>query len=159
MSAPPAHLRFSFVCVRRIGVTAFLGDREDTADVFQFRTNAEPHGGSCTVSPQNGTAIHTEFHIGCSGWKDEQMPLTYEFRYRSRTGMVVIEKGYASDSRTTLPVGDPDNNFVIKIEIQVIDNQGAAGMTLVKVHVGSPHCHSMSLAFHYSRLQYACAYG
>ena len=36
---------------------------------YQFRTNAPPDGGQCTVKPLNGSALKTLFNIQCSGWK------------------------------------------------------------------------------------------
>ena len=36
---------------------------------YQFRMNAPPEGGQCTVKPLNGSALKTLFNIQCSGWK------------------------------------------------------------------------------------------
>ena len=36
---------------------------------YQFRMNAPPEGGQCTVKPLNGSALKTPFNIQCSGWK------------------------------------------------------------------------------------------
>ena len=35
---------------------------------YQFRTNAPPKGGQCTVKPLNGSALKTSFNIKCSDW-------------------------------------------------------------------------------------------
>ena len=36
---------------------------------YQFRMNAPPEGGKCTVKPLDGIALKTLFNIQCSGWK------------------------------------------------------------------------------------------
>ena len=35
---------------------------------YEFRTNAPPHSGRCTVSPTTGEALKTKFTISCKGW-------------------------------------------------------------------------------------------
>ena len=36
---------------------------------YQFRTNAPPHSGQCTVSPGSGEALKTNFAFNCTGWE------------------------------------------------------------------------------------------
>ena len=123
------------VCMCRIKAVAFVEDGSTKEDQFTFRTNSVPYGGSCSVSPVNGTAIDTEFNITCNGWQDDDLPLTYEFRYHTNTGMVVITKGSEANVTTRLPVGDPLKDFVITIETQIIDHLGASEMYLMAVYV------------------------
>ena len=36
---------------------------------YQFRMNAPPHSGRCTVSPRTGEALSTNFDFRCTGWQ------------------------------------------------------------------------------------------
>lgn len=36
---------------------------------YQFRMNAPPHSGQCTVTPGTGDALKTNFAFNCSGWQ------------------------------------------------------------------------------------------
>ena len=36
---------------------------------YQFRMNAPPRPGTCTVTPETGVALKTEFVFICTGWQ------------------------------------------------------------------------------------------
>ena len=54
------------------------------AEEMAFVTNSPPRisdgRGGCSVTPSEGFVLNTEFNISCSGWKDFDLPLNYEFR-------------------------------------------------------------------------------
>ena len=60
------------------------------ANGFTFReevmvvTNSPPRvsdGGGCLVTPHEGFVLTTGFNFSCSGWTDDELPLSYEFRW------------------------------------------------------------------------------
>lgn len=36
---------------------------------YQFRMNAPPRPGTCTVTPESGVTLKTEFVFSCTGWQ------------------------------------------------------------------------------------------
>jgi len=89
---------------------------------YQFRTNAPPKGGQCTVKPLNGSALKTSFNIKCSDWTDSETPLTYEFHYKTGGGLyTVVSYGSEDHVETVLPQGPKANNFIIEFSVTIKD--------------------------------------
>ena len=42
---------------------------------YQFRMNSPPRPGTCTVTPDSGVALKTEFVFICTGWQVRRMIL------------------------------------------------------------------------------------
>lgn len=58
------------------------GDTVEESEIM-FKTNSPPFPdltGGCSVTPEMGYAVTTEFTISCQGWYDDDLPLKYEFR-------------------------------------------------------------------------------
>lgn len=53
----------------RLKVTATPDNGPLGSAAYQFRTNAPPHSGQCTVTPRSGEALKTNFVFNCSGWQ------------------------------------------------------------------------------------------
>ncbi|KAK2571916.1 Polycystin-2 [Acropora cervicornis] len=88
---------------------------------YQFRMNAPPEGGQCTVKPLNGSALTTLFNIQCSGWKDSEKPLTYQFQYKTAGGLyTVVSYGSEDHVETVLPQGQKDN-FTFEFSVTIKD--------------------------------------
>ncbi|XP_066275447.1 polycystin-1-like protein 2 [Branchiostoma lanceolatum] len=129
-------------------VTVSLGpDREGFAE-HTFQPNEPPTVGSCSVSPENGTAMVTEFTISCSGFSDLDLPLTYTFLYSTGaerlasvstvTGDVfsILHTGRDSIlSGLLLPIGLESRDYNVTIRADVSDGLGATSSveTVVKV--------------------------
>lgn len=62
-----------------------LTDGTTEESEISFRTNSAPYpihdDSGCKVNPKKGHAVTTEFFISCDGWYDDDLPLSYEFRY------------------------------------------------------------------------------
>ncbi|XP_035672187.1 polycystic kidney disease protein 1-like 2 [Branchiostoma floridae] len=129
-------------------VAVSLGpDREGFAE-YTFQPNDPPTVGSCSVSPENGTAMVTEFTISCAGFSDADLPLTYTFLYSTgaerlasvstATGDVfsVLHTGQDSElSGLLLPIGLESRDYEVTIRADVYDGLGATSSveTAVKV--------------------------
>jgi hypothetical protein len=85
-----------------------------------------PREGTCTVNPNSGTAIDTEFTISCSAQDNtENYPLTYQFFYS--TGGVVKQlsgESWTSTYTFKLPAGDPNNENQLQIVAKVANKWG-----------------------------------
>ena len=66
--------------VYKLVATLYLNDDSVEESEITFKTNSAPHFGNCSVTPESGYAVTTEFTISCQGWSDEDLPLCYEFR-------------------------------------------------------------------------------
>ena len=81
----------------RLRATVYLDDDTVEGSEIFFKTNSPPVYDSfdemagCSVTPEIGHAVTTEFTISCQGYKDEDMPLSYEFRYVCRELHVQFE--------------------------------------------------------------------
>ncbi|KAJ7340518.1 hypothetical protein OS493_003270 [Desmophyllum pertusum] len=94
---------------------------------YQFRMNAPPSSGRCTVTPQTGEALKTKFDFICSGWQDPDTPLMYEFHYKTDNGLyTVVSYGSVEHVTTVLPPGKKENDYQISFEIMVTDSLSAA---------------------------------
>ena len=98
-------------------------------DELFFFTDTPPNSTSldkCIVEPPVGFTLETEYIISCSGWHDEELPLTYEFRYRSNTSIVVIQRGPEQRLRVILPSGNAEKDYNFTLEISVTDAIGSS---------------------------------
>ena len=98
--------------------------------------------GSCTLAPQSGTAMETNFTISCENWVDTETPLTYEFLYVTNgVRIIFFYETVAADQKvatiTWLPVGDEINAFKLNVSAQVKDSLGAKSMEdfIVEVNI------------------------
>ncbi|KAF6202568.1 hypothetical protein GE061_002966 [Apolygus lucorum] len=48
-----------------------------TSYSFIANSSPEPASGKCTIKPTSGETLVTEFLVSCTGWKDEDLPLSY----------------------------------------------------------------------------------
>ncbi len=84
-----------------------------------------PWGGSCDISPKEGTAYQTLFTINCSGFEDstEDSPLFYRFFVRSSEHLdgppIPLDSHYLSVATfpTYLPTLPGDGSLIIYAEI------------------------------------------
>lgn len=118
-----------------------LDDEKEFDGNFSFIVNSPPKkfsvDASCHVVPMKGEAISTDFSITCSGWHDADKPLTYEFTYQDKYGMVIIQAGSLNTVTTKLPVGEASNKYELLLEVLVGDSYQDFTSTrlLVKVSV------------------------
>ena len=112
---------------------------------YDFTTNSPPSGGTCNVSPTVGTALETEFRFTCSGWQDQNKPITYEFHYETDKGLyTVVSYGLKAEVVTKLPVGKASESFKLKFEAVIIDSLSAATKRAVNVKVSFRDQHLLS---------------
>ncbi|XP_015751283.1 PREDICTED: sperm receptor for egg jelly-like isoform X1 [Acropora digitifera] len=121
--------------VYKLVATLYLDDDSVEESEITFKTNSAPHFGNCSVTPESGYAVTTEFTISCQGWSDDDLPLCYEFRYHTNTGGFVIQRGSSAKTTTRLPVGNPFFEYAIGLEVLITDGLGAAETELLFAEV------------------------
>ncbi|XP_078670979.1 polycystin-1-like protein 2 [Branchiostoma floridae x Branchiostoma belcheri] len=105
---------------------------------YSFVPNEPPAVGSCTVSPENGTAMVTEFIITCTGFSDSDEPLTYTFLFNTdaASGFTPLYTGTDPTTPSQLfPVGQESRGFVVRIRVEVSDSFGATSHVETSVKV------------------------
>ncbi|XP_019641848.1 PREDICTED: uncharacterized protein PB18E9.04c-like [Branchiostoma belcheri] len=126
--------------------TTLVDGRHGFAE-YSFVPNEPPVVGSCTVSPENGTAMVTEFIITCTGFYDTDEPLTYHFLFNTdaATGFSPLYTGmYSATPSQLFPVGQESRDFVVKIRVEVTDSFGAISYVETSVKVRSWHFQQIS---------------
>ena len=48
---------------------------------FRIMTSGSPQAGTCTVTPATGSAYSTRFSVTCTGFVDDDMPISYRVFY------------------------------------------------------------------------------
>ncbi|RMX60858.1 hypothetical protein pdam_00003501 [Pocillopora damicornis] len=104
-----------------------------------FITDTPPHHPDgelgCQTYPRVGIVLKTDFNITCSGWQDEDLPLTYQLSFQSIEGIVIIARRNISNFTTKLPQGNQTENFEVKLEVQIFDSFGDAATVELTVQV------------------------
>ncbi|XP_078585297.1 uncharacterized protein LOC144867284 isoform X2 [Branchiostoma floridae x Branchiostoma japonicum] len=115
-----------------------LDDGRQGFSEYSFEPNEPPVEGSCTVSPENGTAMVTEFIIACKGFSDTDKPLTYTFLFNTGTAST-FSPLYTGTEPTTppqlFPVGQESHDHVVRIRVEVADSFGAVSFVETSVRV------------------------
>ena len=96
-----------------------------------LRPNAPPSGGTCDVSPRQGTTLSTQFTFTCTGWTDKDSPLL-EYRFATgrqknalRRDRTILYTGFRSQYiANSLPLGAKQNNYTIYVFVSIVDRFG-----------------------------------
>lgn len=110
---------------------------------FTLNANEAPHGGKCSVDALIGEAFTTIFNFTCSGWIDEEPPLTYKFQFTNPSGVeVLLQSSYAPNVSTKLPVGYADNDYNLPVNVFIADSVGVGKDVKIPVKVSKKADHS-----------------
>ena len=105
---------------------------------YEFVTNTPPYGGVCSASPPEGVALQTRFSLQCAGWQDEELPLKYEYYYRTEAGVKTLLHYAVSENppeKLKLPVGRAEKEYALRIFVRVEDNLGTSNESAIDVKV------------------------
>lgn len=93
--------------------------------------NESPKNGKCIVKPTEGKPLEPKFTLNCSGFKDDETPLQYEFFYSKGEGHRNETLGSgpeASRERVTFPSGLQEKEYMLKLYAKISDRLGASRM-------------------------------
>lgn len=117
----------------------FEGSTAVSQYILAIPTSSKPYGGDCTVNRNEGSA-RDYFKIRCSGWRNDDQPTTYEFRYDTGAKPVAslssaVEADYPllnsnsldqpELSNILLPLGLESQNYTINLKLRIINKYGA----------------------------------
>lgn len=124
----------------KVSVIGMAQGRSNGYSENVYTVNIPPRHGRCSVDKPRGYSDETVFKFICEGWVDIDVPLSYEFQYKNRYGLVfLLYHGMSPVFSTSLPVGDVEANFTLDFRVKIIDSHGTYNTTSVDVQV--QHCH------------------
>ena len=77
--------------------------------------------GTCNINPTSGVAHLQQMRAMCSGWTDEDLPLSYELAIPSNASASLLCSSSSGSCSAYFPAGDQDN-AKIEIRIRVLDS-------------------------------------
>ena len=93
--------------------------------------NGPPTSGFLAISPENGTAVQTQFLLAAVQWTDvaADFPLTFQFQYSISSSASLLSLGTRSEKsyvETVLPAGILMEAYVITCVVNVSDVHGSS---------------------------------
>ncbi|KAM9388095.1 polycystin family receptor for egg jelly [Phaethornis superciliosus] len=127
-------------------------DGRSSAYRHEFRVNSPPRAGKCGIKPRWGTAFLTKFVVWCSGFSDDNLPLTYKVIVASNvpktaqvtsvaenTFGIIMYFGYEPKTPPSfLPVGVPSQKYTLTLYVQVHNSLGVFTQVSLRVRVQNP---------------------
>ena len=99
--------------------------------VHDISTASPPTGGTCSITPSNGTSLKTVFNLSCSDWKSDSTPLSYRFQYQLQNGLYgLLYNGSNSSVNSWLPTGQLSWNYIGNFNVTVTDKNGVSAPTV-----------------------------
>ena len=90
-------------------------------------TSSPPTGGTCSITPSNGTSLKTDFNLSCSDWESDSNPLSYRFQYQLQNGLHgMLYDGSSNSVSSLLPSGNLSWNYTVKVNVTVTNKNGAS---------------------------------
>jgi hypothetical protein len=115
--------------LRSPGVTAALS--------IAIEVNRPPQPGNCDVYPKEGFGLTDIYSFSCSNWVDVDLPILYEFSYRTESGTNLVVKSASKTSfrDLVLPMGSKDSNYSVLCLADIIDDFNAVSSMSMSVTV------------------------
>jgi hypothetical protein len=114
---------------------------------ISITVNPPPLPGYFLVTPVNGSALSTSFLLSASLWSDEDLPLSYEYRYLNEKGMISVVRGRSESTfaSSMLPSGVSTRGFALTCQLRVFDSLNAIEISSKVVIVMSSDDSSMPI--------------
>lgn len=89
--------------------------------------NTPPLPGTFSVFPTEGTGMKTTYFFASSLWTDDDLPLSYEYRYLNNVGLGSVLRSRSESTYTSslLPVGSYSIGYGLTCQVRVFDNLNA----------------------------------
>ena len=111
----------------RLAVFVQTMDGHQGMSVHDISTSSPPRGGTCSITPSNGTSLETVFNLSCSDWESDSTPLSYLFQYQLQNGLHgVLYNDSSSSVNSWLPSGKLSWNYTVKFNVTVTDKNGVS---------------------------------
>lgn len=102
---------------------------------YSFETSAAPSGGACHLTQLDREAVGRWLNISCHGWKDQAMPLTYEFYREVEYGQFDL-MSYSVQPYSVLQISPSIGIGVARFKVAIINVVGSASEIHLLIEVG-----------------------
>nr|XP_033806805.1 polycystic kidney disease and receptor for egg jelly-related protein [Geotrypetes seraphini] len=101
---------------------------------YSFYVNAPPKAGTCNINPAYGIALMTSFVVSCSGFTDQNLPLSYKVlagadqpssisSLQETVFGTIVYFGYLAKTHPILlPTGTASENYKLNVYVEVYDS-------------------------------------
>ena len=117
--------------LNKITILKFFKGIANGASSLILQLNSIPYGGSCTVSPDNGTSVQTYFTFKCTDWLDNDGTIIKYTFYTAIEGSS-IDSGVGESKNgeliTQLPQGGDDDGYQLSAYVLIIDNDDGSAL-------------------------------
>ncbi|PFX12463.1 Uromodulin [Stylophora pistillata] len=104
---------------------------------YQFNTSAIPTEGRCHGTQLEKEDVGSWVNITCQGWRDENMPLSYEFFQEVDHGELdMLSYGVRPYSVVHIPPSDVD---IVRFKVVIVNGVGASTGFSVKLNQSNPN--------------------
>jgi len=111
----------------RLAVFVQTTDGQQGMSARDISTSSPPSGGTCSITPSNGTSLKTVFNLSCNDWESDSNPLSYRFQYQLQHGLHGLLYDGASNSVSSwLPSGNLSWNYTLKVNVTVTNKNGVS---------------------------------
>ena len=111
----------------RLAVFVQTMDGQQGMSAQDISTSSPPTGGTCSITPSNGTSLKTVFNLSCSDWQSDSTPLSYLFQYQLQNDLHgLLYYGSGSSVNSSLPSGKLSWNYTVKFNVTVTDKNGVS---------------------------------
>ena len=111
----------------RLVVFAHTMDGQQGMSAYNISSSSPPSGGTCSVTPSNGTSLKTVFNLSCSDWESDSSPLSYRFQYQLQNGLHGLLYDSSSSSVSSwLPSERLSGNYTVKFNVTVTDKNSVS---------------------------------
>ncbi|XP_066910530.1 polycystin family receptor for egg jelly-like isoform X2 [Clytia hemisphaerica] len=113
----------------------YYGDVGKSVYRITRQTSQIPHSGSCAVTGNNNITVDEFSDIQCQNWISEELPLSYELRYKLENGQDWILPGSSIFSRQLFTIGKREDNYKLNLRINIYSSVGQYRVEPVELYV------------------------
>ena len=110
----------------RLAVFVQIMDGQQGMSAQDISTASPPTGGTCSITPSNGTSLMTVFKLSCSDWESDSNPLSYRFQYLHG----LLYDGSNSSVSSRLRSGSLSWNYTVEVNVTVTNDYGVSAPTV-----------------------------
>ena len=115
----------------RLAVIVQTMDGQQGMSARDISVASPPTGGTCSITPSNGTSLMTVFKLSCSDWESDSNSLSYRFQYQIQNGLHgLLYDGSNSSVSSWLPSGNLSWNYTVKVNVTVTNDYGVSAPTV-----------------------------
>lgn len=107
---------------------------------YDRHVNSPPSNGSCDITPRAGHVFITRYTYKCSGWKDPDVPLSYQVSVVNEEddgsgGESLLYYGKKDRETIILPLGNSKDDYYLTLVFRIQDKYNSVVASKKRVQV------------------------